>query len=231
MEVCANCHRTIGDLETPRIFHEHIVCAECDARLQSAPTAAAARAVHSSTASELGAVGARGTSTQSPPPIPTAGEPRGTQDVLRGVGGWLTFFCVGLTILSPLLSLGHMSNSWDKAKPAFARFPSLRTAIIVENTGFAAIVIYGFISGVRIWGGSPAGKRLAQRYLLIRLFGSIDIELLALGLMSELPSAAVTAVAGGIFGALIGEVIYFLIWWFYFMKSKRVKNTYAADAV
>lgn len=33
-EACANCGRTIGKLETPRIWDGHVVCAQCDARLR-----------------------------------------------------------------------------------------------------------------------------------------------------------------------------------------------------
>src|ERR1700677_2340712 len=37
METCANCGRTIGNLETPRLHQEHVVCKECCDRLQSKP--------------------------------------------------------------------------------------------------------------------------------------------------------------------------------------------------
>ena len=33
IEHCANCGRPIGKLETPHLFQEHVVCAECEARL------------------------------------------------------------------------------------------------------------------------------------------------------------------------------------------------------
>ncbi len=32
-EICGNCGRSIGRLETPRIHGEHVVCAECYVRL------------------------------------------------------------------------------------------------------------------------------------------------------------------------------------------------------
>lgn len=44
MKTCANCHRTIGDLETPRFYEQQIVCAECDARLRNATTGMPPRA-------------------------------------------------------------------------------------------------------------------------------------------------------------------------------------------
>jgi hypothetical protein len=42
MEQCSNCGRVIGNLETPNIWQQHVVCAECHERL--AATSAAAQA-------------------------------------------------------------------------------------------------------------------------------------------------------------------------------------------
>ncbi len=36
-DVCENCRRLIGKLETPRVHDGHVVCAECEARLKTAP--------------------------------------------------------------------------------------------------------------------------------------------------------------------------------------------------
>jgi hypothetical protein len=41
LETCANCGRTIGNLETPHLHQEHVVCPECYARL-AVPAASAA---------------------------------------------------------------------------------------------------------------------------------------------------------------------------------------------
>lgn len=37
LEVCENCHRSIGSLETPRIFSDRVVCPECYSRLTAQP--------------------------------------------------------------------------------------------------------------------------------------------------------------------------------------------------
>jgi hypothetical protein len=36
MEVCANCNRAIGNLETPFVYMDNIVCGECNSRLSHA---------------------------------------------------------------------------------------------------------------------------------------------------------------------------------------------------
>jgi hypothetical protein len=147
----------------------------------------------------------------------------------KGVGGWLLFFCVGLTILGPLYNLGQISMNWEQAQPAFAQFPSLKTAVMWENAGTVALIIYGFIVGCMIWGGNPNGREIAKKFLLIRLFGFIGIEFIAVVIMGDMPTEVVASVIGAAVGAIFGNLISFLIWWFYFKKSKRVRNTYGAN--
>jgi hypothetical protein len=144
----------------------------------------------------------------------------------KGVGGWLVFFCVGLTILGPLYSIGQLSTSWEQAQPAFAQFPSFKTAIMWENAGSIALLIYGFIVGCMIWSGNPNGREIAKKFLLIRLFGFVGIEVITIIIMGDMPSQVVASVIGACVGAVLANVFWFLIWWFYFKKSKRVRNTY-----
>lgn len=172
-----------------------------------------------------------GVSQPPPPPVSTFSAPAAqtltkSSDGPTGVGGWLVFFCVGLTILSPLFSLGQMVSGWEEAEPAFSRFPTIKSVLIWENLGSIAILIYGFIVGCMIWSGSPQGRNIARRFLLIRLFGFIGVEVVALLIMGDLPSEVVAAGIGGVVGALFREGVYFTIWWLYFKKSKRVRNTY-----
>jgi hypothetical protein len=84
-------------------------------------------------------------------------------------------------------------------------------------------VLYGFIIGCLIWNGVPYGKLIAKQYLLIRLVRLAGVETIALGL---LPMAAVNA---GIVAAIpdyIGAAVFSLVWWLYFQRSVRVRNTY-----
>ena len=46
---------------------------------------------------------------------------------LKGIGGWLAFFCVGLTILGPLFSLGKMVSDWEEAKSVLEQYPLFNT--------------------------------------------------------------------------------------------------------
>ena len=159
--------------------------------------------------------------TAPPPPVAATGP--------KGVGGWLVFFCVVLTILGPLHFLAQISIAWKQFPPVFAQFPNLKTAIMWEQAGLIALLIYGFIVGCMIWNGNPRGREIAKKFLLIRLFGFIGIEFITVVIMRELPSQVVASVIDGVAVAVFVNLISFLIWWLYFKKSKRVRNTYGAN--
>lgn len=163
------------------------------------------------------------------PPAPKSHNSGTTNIGPKGVGGWLFFFCVGLTILSPLIVLGQMIGTWKASEAAFGAYPSIKTAILWENFGSIILLVYGFIVGCIIWSGNPQGRNIAQRFLLIRLFGFIGVELIALLIMSGLPSKVVSGGVSGVGTAVFNAGIYFIVWWSYFKKSKRVKNTYGDE--
>lgn len=149
---------------------------------------------------------------------------------LQGVGGWLTFFCVALTIIGPLVSFSSMVSGWEQAKPAFDTFPILKTAIFLESLVIGVVVIYGFITGAMIWGGNKDGKSLAERYLKVRLFSFIVVELIVLIILSDLPQEAYNVIIDGLIVFLVRELGFFGIWFTYFKKSKRVSATYELSA-
>jgi hypothetical protein len=142
------------------------------------------------------------------------------------VGGWLIIFCITLTITGPLQTLVEMINGWMISSPAFSAYPSLRAAILVECIGIATLALYGFITGCRIWAGNVNGRCLARRYLIIKLFGFWATEVIAVIIALDLPPGVVSEIIGKVVMRCIQASIAFLVWWFYFKKSKRVKSTY-----
>jgi hypothetical protein len=118
------------------------------------------------------------------------------------------------------------------SKPAFEMLPRLKSATLVENWGIAIILMAGVFIGVSILRGNPDGKNIAKLYLKGRLAGSIIIQIISfiiiypLLMRSDLPSEWKRDLTAHIFKVIIYEAILFLIWWFYFKKSKRVRDTY-----
>lgn len=147
----------------------------------------------------------------------------------KGVGGWLLLYCIALVIIGPLYTMGSMSIGWKDAEPAFKEFPSLKSIMVAETLVRTALLIVGAIVGIRIWGGSLWGRKIARSYLMFRLFFYVGFEILVAMffiLSSDLTIEMMGYIVGAIVGVIFGEVIYFSIWWTYFKKSKRVRNTY-----
>ena len=145
----------------------------------------------------------------------------------KGVGGFLLLFCVWLTIVSPLWTLGYMTNEWKTATSCFDSYPSLLTAYVFEFVGIVALLIYGVIVGCMIWSGNPHGRSLAQRFILVRSFGYIILPIISYMLMADHFGEIMTAsTIGGEIGSLLGNLFFFFVWWSYFKKAKRVRSTY-----
>jgi len=88
------------------------------------------------------------------------------------------------------------------------------------------LTIASIVVGFLIWTGRPDGRKIAQTYLLARLavFGVMfAFNFLQLALARSLEVSSITVF---LFRGVLPELAFFVIWWFYFQKSKRVKATY-----
>ncbi|MEX2345696.1 MAG: GYF domain-containing protein [Balneolaceae bacterium] len=149
-----------------------------------------------------------------------------SENRLTGVGGWLTFFCIALTIIGPLVGISQLYNSWEEIEPAFDLFPILESAMWLETLTIIGIMIYGFFIGIMIWSGNENGKIMAEKYLKIRLSAFIIVELLIL-LMVSGDAFLRSIMIEEVIIAVLAELLFFGVWFSYFKKSKRVANTYA----
>lgn len=144
----------------------------------------------------------------------------------KGVGGWLLFFCISLTILGPVFSVLQMFGGWAQAKPAFEIYPSIRTAILVENSCGVLLLVFGAVTGIRIWSGNPHGPSLARRFLAVNLGGFVAMEAAALFVMRDVPEEIFDHGVQGTLSTCLRVLIHATVWWSYFKMSKRVRNTY-----
>ena len=165
-----------------------------------------------------------------PAPQPSVVAPAVAATGPKGVGGWLLFFCVSLTILNPFFFLGCFAMFWAvDLQPMFDLFPNLKNAVICREIGSVALIIYGFIVGCMIWSGNPSGREIAKKYLLINLFGAIGIEFIVVVIRGDMPAQVAQLFEGNALRAIFSHSVGFLVWWFYFKKSKRVRNTYGVN--
>jgi hypothetical protein len=142
------------------------------------------------------------------------------------VGGWLVVFCVLITIVGPISWSVSTASTWSIVESLFEQFPSFRTSYILEACGLAAINAYGIWTGFRVWSGGPNGRELARQFLTIRLSGFVLLELVGVATMMDLPPEILSGGIEGLVKGIFKELSFFTVWWAYFKRSKRVRETY-----
>lgn len=152
-----------------------------------------------------------------PAPLPTASYPRSTaltHPVIigpRGVGGWLLFFCVSLTILAPLNILMRASAGWRLTSP-----------YLLSDLG----VLYGMVVGAALWLTRPISLMLLRIYFMI---AGATAVLSVLNLVSAALRAHKSFFLLPTFTPTFSAVGFLLLWFAYFRKSARVRNTYGSN--
>ena len=143
----------------------------------------------------------------------------------QGVGGWLLFFCIQVTILGPLLSIACVALLTVSLADGAGATPVGRYLLILASLG-VAVAAFGTFAGVRLWLVRPGALRVTRAYLI--MLGALQVLTLVMTRMLGPPGEVAHAlvpnqIMGGI-GGLAGAVF----WWLYFSHSKRVKATYTA---
>ncbi|HLW98530.1 MAG TPA: hypothetical protein VKR82_07785 [Candidatus Acidoferrales bacterium] len=144
---------------------------------------------------------------------------------LQGVGGWLMFFIVCLTIIGPLVALFMViiflmaAGANVNSDAILARLFAVFAVMIVPYT------IWGMFVGVSLWKIRPGSVRQTKQYLL---WGSIPFTFLY-GVMPYmiLPAWHRGPTLGSFaFGFISTGVVLALAWNSYLTKSRRVAITY-----
>lgn len=172
------------------------------------------------------------TASRNPPAPPTPTQPQGSVISVgpSGIGGWLLFFCVTLTLLQPLAFIVASKDNWEQARLGFEALPALRTAVWVDGVGLGALVVYGIVVGALVWAGDPSGRQHARRFLLIKAGGTLLVQILGMASATEVPREIWVAMWGGAFSVVFQAMLFSAAWWLYFAFSKRVRNTYSSPS-
>lgn len=149
---------------------------------------------------------------------------------------WLRFFSVILIALSPLGAMSDLLSLWQKFSPQILReiwgvFPLFTVCIFLLNVATIFIAAYGIRVGLMLWRSAPGGKSEAQRYLILRLGLNLSLVLLMfIAVDATMPESAKKVyfenVGSDVIGSITGEIVFFIFWWLYLLKSKRVKKIY-----
>lgn len=130
----------------------------------------------------------------------------------KGVGGWLLFYCVSLTILSPVYLLLYFLVTPYRVVTIYLFFGILR--------GF-----WGIVVGIFLWMRRPVALFLLKGYFIYIAAGLL---LNALEIVRAMMRTESWTLTGNRFAVLASTGIT-VLWFLYFRRSVRVRNTYGAN--
>jgi len=120
--------------------------------------------------------------------------------VKEGIGGWLAFFIFSITILSPIFTFSEVSDLWNQGNA------NAYCVLIVILT------MFGIFTGIVL-----AQERIIG-LIMVKIYIGTNI-LLNIFIMIMINNPVLIGKVGA-------KTIYLSIWYLYFIKSKRVKNTF-----
>ena len=143
-----------------------------------------------------------------------------------GIGGWLAIFLFFQVVVSPIVSTGHLSSAFANAEtqwPALAAFPPWGTYKALSWAVSLAVIGWQLLVAFRLtFRFVPESVHHAKVMLLVSpvIAHAADALFAKVLLDRDIADASLVALARAMFGPLI--------WWLYFNRSKRVRNTYYA---
>ena len=147
---------------------------------------------------------------------------------LVGVGGWLAFFVIILAVLTPLRVLATLGMDLY-GDPAVASFYADSWGAIQAFEWSMAILTIGSgwflawrLMKVETW----QTVRLVIAGIWLLSVGVTIVELLGVSLIGGLP---IDKMVVGLGAELVRPFIFSALWTAYFLRSRRVANTYLRD--
>lgn len=134
-----------------------------------------------------------------------------------GMGGWLLYFCISLTILNPAYLIIQLIVTFTLSTDVLGAV----VAIVLT----LAEMTYFIIIGIRLWQQKENAVRQTKIFLIIIFVLSIaDLVYLSLSGVSEQADAASLQ-------AEVRAIPFTILWFIYFSRSKRVKNTFKRTTI
>jgi hypothetical protein len=150
----------------------------------------------------------------------------------KKVGGWLLFFCISITILAPLRTVYNIfvnySNSIQMAD-FFKLYPEISTLNNWDLITQILVRLFGIYAGVSLWKVKFGALKIVKKYLIINLSVSAILcfgFFIFLSSMTNLPPLILDLIKRNTIRNSSIALIYFVTWYLYFKRSKRVNNTY-----
>lgn len=140
----------------------------------------------------------------------------------RGVGGWLLFFVLSLTIITPA---SHVYIIHTELQEYYtSQSPIFSDMLVVDWLMRAVLTVFASYAGIQLWQARPRAPSIARAYLVAVFIHQVVF------LIDEVWIVTRVAVnpddIGSVLVGPIRTLAYIGIWYSYLNKSQRVAATY-----
>jgi hypothetical protein len=137
---------------------------------------------------------------------------------LKGVKGWLFFFCLVIGIFTPIMVIYNIGAWGDVSSSYYSGIDTIKTYDI-----FGGLLIGGFgiYTAYCLWKIRPNAVKTAKIFIIAAAIENLLLMILLLSL--DLPSTAEDIAVQPFL-----RLIVLACWYAYFTKSRRVKATYTS---
>ncbi|MGH8551018.1 MAG: DUF2569 family protein, partial [Methylococcales bacterium] len=144
----------------------------------------------------------------------------------KGVGGWLLFLCLSLTIFNPLGALLKFFSTIQEISKYGSTMPNLSGMVVIDGILSAVLMIFSVNAGLALWRVQPEAVQLAKRFLLVVLaYQAVAVVLVFMMVPTTVSS---NRLADAIVPEIARALFYFTVWYSYLSVSKRVRATYTS---
>lgn len=140
---------------------------------------------------------------------------------LKGVKGWLITFIIWIGVLLPIGTVINISE-WDKISDIIDSYSGLRDLSIFDITVGLGVAVIGVYTAISLYKIKPSCVKLAKIFIIVYAVSTIFLCISIFSL--DIPQSVKDETMRMMFFRLIVAGL----WYAYFMKSKRVKETYYA---
>lgn len=153
----------------------------------------------------------------------------GSKAQLKGVGGWLLFLILSLSIFSPLVTLYNLVTGYEQSSRYFDRLPALLTIERIDILLSTVLMCLSIYAGILLWTIRPNAVKVAKSVLLLFIAYCVVIAIVVT--VSGLPAQVAGFLVGYMVPVFIQKVIFVVVWFSYLHKSRRVQATYSVNAL
>lgn len=146
--------------------------------------------------------------------------------MVRGVGGWLLFLCISLTVLAPLAILSGLSIEMELAQQIKVQYPTFSTALMYASLFRLVLVYLSIRAGVLLWKKKIGAVSKAQTFLVT--YAAYSLLLICLPYFGDLPLGPQETVRNAFGISAMRTMVYAIVWHLYLTRSVRVRNTFIA---